>query len=95
LTDLNSFNVIFLGFPNWWGTMPMALFTFLESSNLTGKTIIPFCTHGGSGLGRSVADIKKLNPNATVRDGLAIRAATVGGAQSEVAAWLRRLGIVK
>jgi flavodoxin len=95
VNDLNSFDVIFLGFPNWCGTMPMALFTFLESSNLSGKTIIPFCTHGGSGFGRSVPDIRKLSPKSIVREGLAITTGRVGNAQSEVTAWLRRLGFVK
>jgi flavodoxin len=95
IDDSTSFDVIFLGYPNWWGTLPMALFTFLESSNLTGKTIIPFCTHGGSGLGRSVADIRKLSPKSTVGEGLAIGTGKVRSAQNDVTIWLRKLGIVK
>ncbi len=55
----DSYDLIFLGYPNWWGTMPMPVFTFLEDYDLAGKTIAPFCTHEGSGMGRSVADIKR------------------------------------
>lgn len=66
LDDISPYEVVFLGYPNWWGTMPMAVFTFLESYDFTGKTIAPFCTHEGSGLGSSERDIKKLCPNANV-----------------------------
>jgi flavodoxin len=90
---MDSYDVIFLGYPNWWGTLPMPVFTFLESYNFSGKTIIPFCTHEGSALGRSVSDIKKLCPQATVRDGLAIRGGKVKRAQDDVTAWLRKNGI--
>jgi flavodoxin len=54
-----SYDVIYLGYPNWWGTMPMAVFTFLESYDFSGKTIVPYCTHEGSGMGSSEQDIKK------------------------------------
>jgi flavodoxin len=90
VNNLDSYDVIFLGYPIWWGTIPMALFTFLESYNFSGKTIIPFCTHGGSGLGRSIADITRLCPQSTVREGLAIRGGSVGSAQNDITAWLRK-----
>lgn len=73
----------------------MAVFTFLEEYNLSGKTIIPFCTHEGSGLGRSVTDIKKLCPQSTILDGLAIRGKSVKNAKEDVSEWLRKLGITK
>ncbi|MDR1466301.1 MAG: NAD(P)H-dependent oxidoreductase [Treponema sp.] len=95
VNNMESYDVIFIGYPIWWGTIPMALFTFLESYDFTGKTIIPFCTHGSSGLGRSVRDIEKLCPDAVIREGLAIRGAGVGNAQDEVNNWLRRLGMMK
>jgi flavodoxin len=95
VSDMDSYDTIFLGYPNWWGTLPMALFTFLESYDFSGKTIIPFCTHEGSGLGRSVSDIKKLCPQATVRDGLAIRGGSVKSAGNDVTVWLRGLGIIR
>ena len=87
-----DYNVVYLGYPNWWGTMPMAVFTFLESHDLAGKTIIPFCTHEGSGMGRSERDIKKICAGAVVLKGLAIRGGSVHGAQEEITDWLRDLG---
>jgi flavodoxin len=89
-----SSEVIFLGYPNWWGTMPMPVFTFLEEYNFSGKTIAPFCTHEGSGLGHSVADIRKTCPQSTVMDGLAIRGGEVKTAKDELAGWLREIGMI-
>ncbi|HEX3010705.1 MAG TPA: flavodoxin, partial [Syntrophomonadaceae bacterium] len=68
--NMDSYDVIFLGYPNWWGTMPMPVFTFLEEYDFSGKTIIPFCTHEGSGLGHSEKDIAKLCPKAKLLKGL-------------------------
>jgi flavodoxin len=95
VNGMDSYDTVFLGYPNWWGTIPMALFTFLEAYDFTGKTIIPFCTHEGSALGRSVAEIRQLCPGATVLDGLAIRGGKVDRAQIDVQNWLRSLGVVK
>lgn len=81
--SVDKYDIIFLGYPNWWGTMPMAVHTFLESSDFTGKTIIPFCTHEGSGMGHSVADIRRLCPGATVLEGVAIRGGNVSHADRE------------
>ena len=89
-----SYEVIFLGYPNWWNTMPMPVFTFLEEYDFSGKTIAPFCTNEGSGLGRSVADIKKLCPHSIVLDGLAIRGGEVKTAQNELSGWLRDTGML-
>lgn len=75
--NMDSYDVIYIGYPNWYGTMPMAVFTFLEEYDFSGKTIVPFCTHEGSGMGSSERDIKKLCPNADVMSGLAIRAAVL------------------
>ncbi len=93
--NMASYNVIFLGYPNWWGTMPMALFTFLEGYNFSGKTIVPFCTHEGSRLGRSVSDLRQLCPQANILDGLAVRGSSVKNAQNDVATWLRQIGMIK
>jgi flavodoxin len=93
IDDMNSYDVIYLGYPNWWGTTPMAVFTFLESYDFSGKTIIPYCTHEGSGMGSSERDIKKLCPNAEVLSGLAIRGGSVGKADKELASWLTKLGM--
>lgn len=93
LENISSYEMIFLGYPNWWGTMPMAVFTFLESYDFTGKTIAPFCTHEGSGLGSSEHDIKKLCPNANVLPGLAIRGSNVNQADKDIQNWLSKLGL--
>ena len=91
--DVAACQVVFLGYPNWWGTMPMPVATFLSEHDFAGKTIAPFCTHEGSRLGRSVADIRKLCPGATVLEGLAIRGRDAGNAQGDVAEWLRGIHI--
>ena len=95
LESMASYDVIFLGYPNWYGTMPMPVFTFLEEYDISGKTIVPFCTHEGSGLGRSVADIRKICPQSTVLEGLAIRGSDVKNAQNEVTGWLQDIGMKK
>jgi flavodoxin len=89
--SMASYGTIFLGYPNWWGTMPMPAFSFLEEYDLAGKTLVPFCTHEGSGLGHSVADIQKTCPKSTVRDGLAIRGGDVKHAHDEVIGWINAL----
>ncbi|HET7732321.1 MAG TPA: flavodoxin, partial [Paludibacter sp.] len=89
--NINEYDVIYLGYPNWWNTFPMAVFTFLESYDFSGKTIIPFCTHEGSGIGNSERDIKKLCPNAKVLPGLAIRGSSVSRADNEIKNWINNL----
>ena len=90
----DQYDVIFLGYPNWWGDMPQALYTFLEEYDFSGKTIIPFCPHGGSGFSRTEEAIANLQPNATVReDGLTISRNAVAGSAADVAAWAQGLGL--
>lgn len=91
--EMSTYDIIFLGFPNWWTTMPMPLFTFLEQYDLSGKTVIPFCTHGGSGLGSSTRDLAKLVPNSTILQGLAIQERSLSNARSEITNWLHSLGL--
>lgn len=86
---MDDYDVIYLGYPNWWGTMPMAVHTFLESYDFAGKTIIPFCTHEGSAMGRSEGDIKKLCPKAKVLSGLAIKDGSVNKSDEKIAAWCK------
>jgi flavodoxin len=96
IQNLDNYDAIFVGFPNWWGDMPMALYTFFESYDFSGKTIIPFCTHGGSGLSQTVSAIKSLEPNATVLEGVAIYRDNVGkNATADIQTWLTKLGITK
>jgi flavodoxin len=90
-----TYDVIFVGYPNWWGTMPQALFSFWEKYDLSGKTIVPFCTHGGGRWGRSLNDLKKLCPDATVLEGLAISGNLVRRSKDDVAKWLQKIEIVK
>lgn len=96
-TDMDSiaqYDTIFIGYPNWWGTLPMALFTFLEGKDFNGKTVVPFCTHEGSGLGRGPNDIKRVCVGATVLDGLAIRGSRASRAQEDVTDWLKALKLI-
>ncbi len=94
IENLDSYDVIFLGYPNWNADLPMPLYTFLEEYDFSGKTIIPFNTHGGSGFSRTVQTISELQPNATVRsDGLSISRNDVKGAESEVVNWVQSLNL--
>jgi len=83
LESIDEYDTIILGYPNWWGTMPMVCYTFLESYDFTGKRIIPFCTNEGSGMGSSVRFIKKLCPTATVLGGTPIQGAEAARADRE------------
>ena len=87
--DLNAYDEIYLGYPNYWGTMPMAVYTFLENYDLTGKTIHPFCTHEGSGLSYTERDIQNAAPGAIVTRGLAIHGSSVDGAKAALEAWVQ------
>ena len=87
--EFEKYDTIYLGFPNYWSTMPMAVFTFLEHFDFTGKTICPFCTHEGSGMGSSEADIRRLCPGAKLKKGLAIRGGRTGSAEPEIRRWLK------
>lgn len=86
--SLDAYDTIYLGYPNYWGTMPMAVFTFLEHFDFTGKTIRPFCTHEGSGMGSSQKDIRNLCPGAKVEAGLAIHGGSVQKAEKEIKKWV-------
>ena len=88
-SDLQSYDVIFVGYPNWWGTMPMAMFTLLEKCDLQGKIIAPFCTNEGSGIGNSVADLKNICKGADIKEGLAIIGSQAVNSQKKVADWAK------
>lgn len=87
--SLDGYDTIYLGYPNYWGTMPMCVFTFLEHYDFTGKTIKPFCTHEGSGMGHSEADIRRLCPQVKVEKGLAIHGADVSHARKSIEKWIQ------
>ncbi len=95
IETIGSYDVVFIGYPVWWGTFPAPVRTFLSEYDFSGKTIVPFCTHGGSGLGRSVADVSKLCPKSTLLEGLAIWGRDAKGSRNKVSEWLRRIKIVE
>jgi flavodoxin len=87
-----DYDTVFVGYPSWWSTMPMPVFTFLEGLGIEGRRIAPFCTHEGSGLGRSAQDISELCPKAVLLEGLAVRGSAVRTSRQTVQAWLARIG---
>lgn len=94
IDDLGQYDTIFLGYPNWWGDLPMPLYTFLEEYDLSGKTIIPFCPHGGSGFSRTESTIAQMQPGATVSEnGLTISRNDVAQSREQVAQWAAGLGL--
>jgi flavodoxin len=90
--DVAPYDVIFIGGPIWWGTYPQVMFTFFKDHDLSGKTVIPFTTHEGSGLASTVRDVKKAWPKATVKDGFAIYGHEVRSGRAKVEKWLKGLG---
>lgn len=95
IENLDSYDTIFLGFPNWWGDMPMAMYSFLDEYDLSGKTIVPFVTSGGSGFSGSISDIESAEPGATVQEGLSLSDSSAMDAQSDVEEWLTGLGYLQ
>lgn len=93
VADMDSCTLVLLGYPNWWGTVPRPVAAFLTGYDFAGKTVAPFCTHGGGGIGRSVADIRNLCPKSTVPDGLALPGGSVDRARDAIARWLMETGI--
>ena len=87
--DVSSYDTVFIGYPIWWGTMPRIINTFLDTYDLSGKTVLPFCTSGSSGITQSVTDIRTAEPDADVRDGL--RAS--GANDSSIENWIADNGI--
>jgi flavodoxin len=88
IDNIDGYDTIIIGYPNWWGNPPMAILTFLEEYDFSGKTILPFCTHEGSGMGVSEHEIKRICPTARVEKGLAIRGSSVKSALSSIKSWL-------
>ena len=92
---VEDYDVIFIGYPNWWGDMPMPVYTFIEKHNWQGKTIIPFCTHEGSGMGSTAGKLQQACKGATAQKGLAMFGHTAQNSREEarttVADWLKEL----
>ena len=95
LNSPDNYDIVFIGYPNWWNTFPAPVLTFLSENDFTGKTIIPFCTHGGGGVGRSLSEIKKLCPGSIVREGFSINGYTVYDNNSELEEWINQLKLNK
>ena len=90
IDNIKSYDLVFIGYPNWCSTVPAPVCSFLSEYDFSGKTIVPFCTHEGSGLGRSATDISKLCPKSTLLDGVAIRGGDVKTAHNKVSEWLEK-----
>ena len=88
--ELDKYDTVFLCYPNWWNTMPMPVIGFLERYDWNGKKIIPFCTSGGGGLGKSVADIKAICTGAEVADGGTCPGHEVAGSEEQIASWAKQ-----
>lgn len=96
IENFEQYDTIFVGYPNWWGDMPMILYSFFDSYDFAGKTIIPFNTHGGSGFSSTISTIAELEPDAEVNEnGLTISRNDVQEAESDILTWLENLGYTK
>lgn len=90
---MDQYDVVFLGYPNWWGDMPMAVYSFLDEYDLSGKTVIPFVTSGGSGFSDTVSAIKEEEPDADVQEGLELSDSETADSEDEVKSWVESLGV--
>ena len=94
IESIDEYDTVILAYPNYWGTMPMAAFTFLDAFSFEGKTILPLCTNEGSGMGSSESDIKKTCVGADVKKGLAINGSNVNSSDSKIESWLEENGLM-
>ena len=92
--SIDEYDTVVLAYPNYWGTMPMAVYTFLEAFDFTGKTILPLCTNEGSGMGASEREIKKTCPGAAVKAGLSVTGSGAANAEGAVKRWLSASGLL-
>lgn len=95
LDSISNYDVIFLGFPNWWASIPMPIASFLEEYDFTGKTIIPFCSHGGGRFGQSLTAIAKLVPDATMGEALSVHYSDGDSLPDDIMKWLKSNGILE
>ena len=89
--DWDQYDTVFVGYPNWWNDAPMAVYTFLESYDWSGKTLVPFNTSASGGFGRSLSGLEESASGAVILEGISFTERTLGGAQSEVTDWLDSL----
>lgn len=95
IENFDSYEVIYLGFPNWWGDMPMILYSFLDDYDLSGKTIVPFVTSGGSGFSNTISTIETMEPDANVLEGLSLGSSQAANPGSAVTDWLDKIGLAE
>lgn len=93
VAGMEQYDVVFVGFPNWWGTAPMAIWTFLEGYDWQGKTVVPFCTHGGGGEQNCFSDFAKHVGKTKTKKGFIANGGRVNGARPKVEKWLHEIGI--
>lgn len=94
IENLKEYDIIFIGYPNWWGDMPMIMYTFFQEHDFSGKTIIPFNSHGGSGFSNTINTIEKLQPKArVVSDGFTVSRNTVQDCAEDVSTWIKTLNL--
>lgn len=93
IASIENYDVIYVGYPIWWGDMPRILYTFFDTYDFSGKTIVPFCTSGGSGLSGTTDDIKALEPDAEVLEGLEVDGSSAANADDEVDEWISSIGL--
>ncbi|MCR0265643.1 NAD(P)H-dependent oxidoreductase [[Clostridium] innocuum] len=95
IENIEQYDVVYVGFPNWWGDMPMILYTFFDTYDLSGRSVAMFCTSGGSGLSGTVNEVKSLEPDATVTEGLHISSGSSSNPDNAVSEWLNNIGLAK
>lgn len=93
IADMARYDTVFLGYPNWWATIPMPVASFLEQYDFSGKTIVPFASHGGGRLGQSITDIAKLCPSSRLLEPLSVRYSGGSSLSRDMDAWLERIGM--
>ena len=93
IADFERYDTVIIGYPNWWASIPMPIASLLESYDFSGKTVIPFCSHGGGRLGQSVTDIAKLAPGADIKEALSVHYGGGGSLSSDIDTWLRKNGV--
>lgn len=91
--DLDDYDILLIGYPNWWASIPMPIASFLEHYDFSGKTIVPFCSHGGGRLGQSITAISKLAPNAQIGEPLSVHYSGGASLPRDISAWLAKNGI--
>ncbi len=94
IDDIHEYDVVFVGSPNWWSTNAPPIDTFLTENDLSGKTVVPFCTHGGGGPARTAQDVAVLCPDSTVLEGFSVSDKNIGKAGAQVSEWLKKIGVI-